>query len=119
MQEDSAVSALAGLAQPTRLAVFRLLVKAGPDGLPAGRISEELDVAPATLSFHLTQLANAGLVRSRQAGRYVIYSADFDTMAALLAFLSEDCCGGTMSCSIPQCPPAPSRARAGRKKRAA
>ncbi|MFZ5556517.1 MAG: ArsR/SmtB family transcription factor [Pseudomonadota bacterium] len=116
MKKKSAVSALAALAQETRLDVFRLLVKAGPDGLPAGRISEELSVAPATLSFHLTQLANAGLARSRQEGRYVIYSADFDTMAALLGFLSEDCCGGAMSCAIPACPPAPSRARAARKK---
>lgn len=119
MTDDNAVPALAALAQPTRLAAFRLLVKAGPDGLPAGRIGKELAVAPATLSFHLTQLANAGLVRSRQAGRYVIYSADFDTMADLLGFLSEDCCGGTMSCAIPGCPPAPRAARAGRRKRAA
>jgi DNA-binding transcriptional ArsR family regulator len=119
MKKKQAVSALAGLAQDTRLDIFRLLVKAGPDGLPAGKIGEQLKVAPATLSFHLTQLATAGLARFRQEGRYVIYSVDFDTMAELLGFLSEDCCGGKMTCAIPTCPPAPPRLRAVRRKSAA
>jgi DNA-binding transcriptional ArsR family regulator len=103
METKAAVDALSALAQETRLAVFRLLVTAGASGLPAGKIGERLEVAPATLSFHLAQLARAGLVRSRQEGRYVIYSTDFDTVTALLGFLTEDCCGGTVSCAIPLC----------------
>lgn len=89
-----AIDALSALAQETRLKVHRLLVEAGPEGLPAGRIGEELALAPATLSFHLAQLARAGLVRSRQNGRFVIYSADFENMNALVAYLTENCCDG-------------------------
>ena len=89
-----AVDALAALAQATRLSVYRLLVEAGPDGLAAGRIGEELDLAPATLSFHLAHLARTGLVRSRQDGRFVIYSADFQNMNQLVGYLTENCCGG-------------------------
>jgi DNA-binding transcriptional ArsR family regulator len=89
-----AIEALGALAQDSRLAVFRLLVRAGPEGLAAGRIADKLGIPPATLSFHLAHLARAGLVRSRQEGRFVIYSADFDGMGELLAYLTEDCCGG-------------------------
>ena len=89
-----AVDALAALAQETRLSVFRLLVEAGPDGLAAGRIGEELELPPATLSFHLAHLARTGLVRSRQDGRFVIYSADFQNMNQLVGYLTENCCGG-------------------------
>ena len=89
-----AVAALAALAQETRLAIHRLLVEAGPEGLPAGRIGEKLDLPPATLSFHLAQLARTGLVRGRQDGRFVIYSADFESMNALVGYLTENCCGG-------------------------
>ena len=89
-----AVEALSALAQQTRLQVYRLLVEAGPEGLPAGRIGEKLDLPPATLSFHLAQLARAGLARSRQDGRFVIYSADFRNMNALVGYLTENCCGG-------------------------
>jgi len=89
-----AVDALAALAQETRLGIHRLLVEAGPEGLPAGRIGEELDLPPATLSFHLAHLARTGLVRSRQDGRFVIYSADFESMNALVGYLTENCCGG-------------------------
>lgn len=117
MKKKSAVGALAALAQETRLDIFRLLVKAGPDGLPAGKIGEQLKVAPATLSFHLTQLATAGLARFRQEGRYVIYSADFDTMSELLGFLSEDCCGGKAVCAIPAAAAAAPVAEAPRKRR--
>lgn len=91
---SQAVAALAALAQETRLRIHRLLVEAGPAGLPAGRIGEQLDLAPATLSFHLSQLARAGLARSRQDGRFVIYSADFQNMDALVGYLTENCCGG-------------------------
>ena len=89
-----AVEALYALAQETRLGVHRLLVEAGPEGLSAGRIGEELKLPPATLSFHLAQLTRAGLARSRQDGRFVIYSADFENMNALVGYLTENCCGG-------------------------
>ena len=92
------IEALSALAQGTRLQVYRLLVEAGPEGLSAGRIGEQLDLAPATLSFHLAHLARAGLAQSRQDGRFVIYSADFENMNALVGYLSENCCGGA-SCA--------------------
>jgi ArsR family transcriptional regulator, arsenate/arsenite/antimonite-responsive transcriptional repressor len=94
METKDAVDALAALAQETRLEVYRLLVEAGPEGLPAGRIAEVLDLPPATLSFHLAHLARAGLARSRQDGRFVIYSADFRSMTDLVGYLTENCCGG-------------------------
>ena len=87
------VDALAALAQETRLKAYRVLVEAGPAGLPAGRIGEELGLPPATLSFHLAHLARTGLVRSRQDGRFVIYSADFQNMNQLVGYLTENCCG--------------------------
>jgi ArsR family transcriptional regulator len=89
-----AVDALSALAQETRLQVHRLLVEAGPEGLPAGRIGEKLDLPPATLSFHLAHLSRAGLARSRSEGRFVIYSADFENMNELVGYLTENCCGG-------------------------
>jgi DNA-binding transcriptional ArsR family regulator len=92
--QDHAVDALAALAQATRLAVYRLLVEAGPQGLAAGAIGERLELPPATLSFHLAHLSRAGLVKSRQEGRFVIYSADFASMNALVGYLTENCCGG-------------------------
>lgn len=94
MELSGAVGALAALAQETRLKVFRLLVEAGPEGLPAGRVGEALSLPPATLSFHLAHLARAGLARNRQEGRFVIYSADFAAMNTLVAYLTENCCGG-------------------------
>jgi DNA-binding transcriptional ArsR family regulator len=97
MKISDAVVALAALAQETRLAAFRLLVEAGPEGIPAGRIAEALDVAPATLSFHLKELSHAQLVHARPEGRFVIYSADFDRMAALMTFLTRNCCKGMPS----------------------
>lgn len=97
-----AIEALSALAQETRLQVHRLLVEAGPEGLPAGRIGEELDLPPATLSFHLAQLARAGLARSRQDGRFVIYSADFRNMNALVGYLTENCCGGRSCAPSPK-----------------
>ena len=94
MEMTQAVSALSALSHETRLAVFRLLVEAGPEGLPAGVIAERLDLPPATLSFHLAHLSRAGLAVGRQEGRYVIYSANFESTNALVAFLTENCCGG-------------------------
>jgi ArsR family transcriptional regulator len=102
MDNPTAVKIFASLAQESRLALFRLLVQAGPEGLPAGAIAERLGLPSSTLSFHLKELVHAGLVQSRQAGRFIYYSADFVTMNALLGFLTENCCGGQ-----PQecCPP--------------
>ncbi len=94
MEAIQAVLALSALAQSSRLAAFRLLVEAGPDGMPAGAIGEKLDLPPATLSFHLAGLTRAGLAQSRQEGRFVIYSANFDNMNALVGFLTDNCCGG-------------------------
>lgn len=94
MEIKSAVTALAALAQDTRLSVFRLLVQAGPEGLAAGELGEELDVPAATLSFHLKELSRASLVSSRQQGRFIYYAANFGHMAALMSFLTQNCCRG-------------------------
>ena len=108
------VAALAALAQESRLSVYRLLVEQGPEGLPAGRIGEELGLAPATLSFHLAHLSRAKLVRARQEGRFIFYSADFDNMNALVGFLTENCCARS-SCA----PCAPVKSESARNKPAA
>lgn len=94
MQTTDAVTALAALAHDSRLATFRLLVQAGPAGLAASKIGEALQIPASSLSFHLKELSHAGLVTSRQDGRFVIYAAQYQAMNALLAFLTENCCGG-------------------------
>ncbi|HEY0833051.1 MAG TPA: metalloregulator ArsR/SmtB family transcription factor [Azospirillum sp.] len=94
MEQKIAIAALAALAQDSRLEIFRLLVRAGPEGLPAGVIGERLGVQPATLSFHLSQLSHAGLAVSRREGRSIIYSADVATMKDLMSFMLLDCCDG-------------------------
>jgi ArsR family transcriptional regulator len=94
MDNKEAVLALAALAQESRLAAYRLLVQAGPDGLAASKIAEALGIAPSSLSFHLKELTHANLVVPRQEGRFVIYAAQFDAMNALLGFLTQNCCGG-------------------------
>jgi len=94
MDTRTALAALAALAQESRLAVFRLLVQAGPAGLAASRIAALLDVAPSSLSFHLKELSHAGLLAAKQEGRFVIYSANIDAMNGLVGFLTENCCGG-------------------------
>jgi DNA-binding transcriptional ArsR family regulator len=86
------VARLAALAQETRLALFRLLVEAGPAGLTPGVLAERLEVAAPTLSFHLKELARASLIRPAQQGRFIVYTADFDTMNTLIAYLTENCC---------------------------
>jgi ArsR family transcriptional regulator, arsenate/arsenite/antimonite-responsive transcriptional repressor len=100
MKAMTAVTRLAALAQESRLAVFRLLVQAGPDGVSAGDIGAKLKVAPATLSFHLKELAHAGLIKPRQDGRFIYYAPDFRSMNELVGYLTENCCGG-QSCARP------------------
>ena len=95
MDTSHAVGALAALAHDSRLSAFRLLVQAGPAGLAASKISDALGMPASSLSFHLKELAHAGLVTSRQDGRFVIYAARYETMNGLLGFLTENCCGGT------------------------
>lgn len=92
METYDAVTALCGIAQSTRLEIFRLLVRHGPSGLPAGRIGGKLNLPNATLSFHLAQLKHAGLVTCRREGRSLIYAANFEAMNSLLAYLTENCC---------------------------
>jgi len=94
MQLPTAVDALSALAHASRLAVFRLLVRVGAQGVAAGDIAREIGALPNTLSTHLTILGNAGLIQSRREGRSIIYSADYDHMRALLGFLVADCCAG-------------------------
>ena len=94
MEKTDALAALSALAQDNRLDVFRLLVKAGPEGMPAGAVASALKLAPNTLTFHFDRLRGAGLVTVRRDGRSMIYAARFDTMNALLAFLTENCCQG-------------------------
>lgn len=94
MERSSAIAALGALAQDTRLDIFRLLVQKGPDGMPAGDIGERLRLPSPTLSFHLNQLRYAGLIGSRRESRSIIYSANYQTMNELLAYLTENCCAG-------------------------
>ena len=105
METRHAVAALAALAQDSRLDVFRLLVRAGAAGLPAGQVAERLDIPAATLSFHLSQLKHAGLVHARRDGRLQIYAVNYNAMNALMGFLTENCCAGD-ACSVPVCDPA-------------
>lgn len=94
METKSALLALAALSQDSRLRVFRTLVQAGPQGLSAGKIAEAAGIVPSSLSFHLKELAHADLVGVRPDGRFVIYTANFATMNCLIAYLTENCCGG-------------------------
>ena len=107
MEKKDAVAALAALAQDNRLDVYRLLVQSGPEGMTAGAIAEALDLAPNTLTFHFDRLRMAGLATVRREGRSMIYAARFETMNALVGFLTENCCGG-VSCA-PAAPSKPAR----------
>ena len=102
METKQAVLSLSALAQETRLAIYRLLVQVGPEGMAAGAIGEKLDLPPATLSFHLAGLARAGLAQSRNEGRFVIYSADYAAMNALVGYLTENCCQGAQCEATPR-----------------
>jgi len=102
MKSAQVVKALAALAQPTRLAIYRLLVERGQEGMAAGQVAEKLKAAPATLSFHFKILSHAGLVDSRQDGRFVYYAANFVVMNDMLAYLTENCCAGKPdACKVP------------------
>jgi DNA-binding transcriptional ArsR family regulator len=106
METKQAIAALAALAQETRLAIFRMLVEAGPSGLPAGIIAERLDMPASSLSFHLAHLTRAGLLAQERQSRSLIYSADFAATDALVGYLTENCCGrGAASC-LPRMQPA-------------
>lgn len=94
MKPAQVVKALAALAQPTRLAIFRLLVVSGAEGLAAGQLAEKLKVSPANMSFHFKALSHAGLVESRQEGRFIYYVANFTVMNGMVDYLTENCCGG-------------------------
>lgn len=116
MESNDAVGALAALAQETRLAIFRLLVQAGAEGMSAGAIATTLGVTPATLSFHLKELSRAGLVTSRTAARFIYYSANYEGMAALMTYLTENCCRGMpgecigpMETALARCIPGPAK----------
>ena len=117
MKTSAALAALAALAQESRLAVFRHLVEAGPQGSPVGPIAEALGLPAATLSFHLKELTRAHLLVSSQEGRFIRYSANFATMNALVAYLTENCCGGQPALCGPACAPSKPRARGITRKR--
>jgi ArsR family transcriptional regulator len=99
MDSNLVVRALSALAHESRLAIFRTLVVAGPDGMPAGEIGQQLSLAPSSLSFHLKDLSHADLVKARQEGRFIYYSANFDAMNGLVGFLTENCCSGA-TCAV-------------------
>ncbi len=101
MKKHDALAALGALAQENRLDVFRLLVEAGPEGAPAGGVANALGLAPNTLTFHFDRLRDAGLVTVRREGRSMIYTAQFDMMNALLAYLTENCCRGAQEVCAP------------------
>ena len=94
MEIKHATESLAALGHETRLAIFHLLVQAGPEGINAGQICEKLDIPPATLSFHLAHLSRVGLINGRQEGRFIFYSADYAAMDELLGYLTDNCCQG-------------------------
>jgi len=112
MERDDAIAALAALAQEHRLEVYRLLVQAGPDGMAAGEIASAVGIAPNTLTFHLDRLRHARLVSVARQGRSLIYAARYETMNNMLAYLTENCCGGRPElCAPTACPPSKSRKR--------
>jgi DNA-binding transcriptional ArsR family regulator len=118
MEKTDAVTALAALAQENRLDVFRLLVQAGPEGMPAGGVAAALGLAPNTLTFHFDRLRQAGLVTVRRDGRSMIYAARFEAMNDLLGFLTDNCCGGKPELCAPVCKPATKPKKSAREKAA-
>ncbi len=104
MEATQVISALGALAHETRLAVFRLLVQRGPEGLSAGTIAEQVGLQPSSLTFHLQQLLHAGLITQRRMSRQLIYATDFAAMNAVMAYLTKNCCGNAQDCA-PACRP--------------
>ena len=117
MDSNHAVQALAALAHDTRLALFRMLVERGPDGLSAGAIAERLGVPPSSLTFHVQHLHRAGLITQRRLSRQLIYAADFTAMNGLVGFLTENCCGRGAAACVPICVPAADTVAAARSMR--
>jgi ArsR family transcriptional regulator, arsenate/arsenite/antimonite-responsive transcriptional repressor len=115
MKTPHVLAALGALSQEHRLAIYRLLVEHGPDGLTAGTIAERLKLPPATLSFHLKELSSAGLILSRQEGRFIWYRADFDAMTGLIGYMTENCCRSSAACAA-SCAPAVSTTPTARKR---
>lgn len=115
MESNTAVAHLSALAQESRLSVFRLLVQAGAEGMAAGDLAAKLSLPNPTLSFHLAQLKSAGLVQCRRESRSLIYSANFQAMNELLAYLTENCCGGQACAPAAACVPQPSQTKAKRR----
>jgi DNA-binding transcriptional ArsR family regulator len=111
MKEEPVVAALGALAQHSRLSIFRLLVKRGPEGYAAGEISERLGIPAPTLSFHLKTLSHAGLVSFRKESRFLYYSANFERMTAIVSFLTEHCCSLATACAPDACAPTATVAR--------
>src|SRR6478735_1568269 len=111
MKKRDVLAALAALAQENRLDAYRLLVQAGPDGMAAGEVAASLGVSPNTLTFHFDRLREAGLIDVRRDGRSMIYAAQFDTMNALLGYLTENCCGGVSCSPVVGCKPVRKRTK--------
>jgi len=116
MEKTEALAALGALAQETRLDIYRVLVQAGPEGLPAGHIGERLGLPSATLAFHLKELKNARLAACTRNGRSLIYAAEYPVMNALLFFLTENCCGRGAADCLPVCAPGGATTSAKRKR---
>ncbi len=117
MHSSQAVQALAALAHDTRLALFRMLVERGPDGLSAGVIADRLGIPPSSLTFHVQHLHRAGLITQRRLSRQLIYAADFSAMNGLVGFLTENCCGRGATVCVPSCAPAADTASAIRPRK--
>jgi ArsR family transcriptional regulator, arsenate/arsenite/antimonite-responsive transcriptional repressor len=118
MNSKQVVTALGAIAHDHRLAVYRLLVEKGPQGLPAGEIAERLEMPPSSLTFHLQQMLHAGLVTQRRLGRQLIYAADYAAMNGLVSYLTENCCGSAANCA-PACNPAPAITKSRKHRRSA
>lgn len=116
MKARDAIGALGALAHEHRLAIFRLLVERGPEGLPAGRIASGLRLVPSSLTFHLQNLLRAGLISRRRESRQLIYSADFETMKALVGYLTENCCAESGQTCASACKPGPAPTVATRRR---
>jgi ArsR family transcriptional regulator, arsenate/arsenite/antimonite-responsive transcriptional repressor len=116
MKPSDVVAALAAIAHDHRLAVYRLLVERGPNGVSAGEIAQRLGMPPSSLTFHLQQMLHAGLVSQRRLGRQIIYAADYAAMDALVGYLTENCCGSEAQCG-PVCNPAPAVSKIRKQRR--